>query len=74
MVNGQDYTYPKKTKRIVPSHYFSEFSEVMERLGLAIVKWYAQSINKYSLCFRSGVETIDAIATLIHTEAPMTAF
>ena len=38
-----------------------------------LVKFSAQSINPYSLGFRSGVETIYAIETLIHTAAPITA-
>ena len=46
----------------------------MERLVLARVKWSAQPINPYSLGFRSGVGTIDAIATLIHKAAPITTF
>ena len=40
---------------------------------IARVNWYAQPINPYSLGLRSGVGTIDAIATLIHTTAPITA-
>ena len=44
----------------------------MERLVLARVKWSAQPINPYSLGFRSGVGTIDAIATLVHRAAPIT--
>ena len=39
---------------------------------LTRVKWYAQLINPYSIGFRSGVGTIDALATLIYTAAPMT--
>ena len=39
---------------------------------LARVKWSAQAINPYSLGFRSGVGTIDAIATLLHKAAPIT--
>ena len=42
-------------------------------LVLGRVKWSAQPINPYSLGFRNGVGTIDAIATLIHTAAPITA-
>ena len=45
----------------------------MERLVLASVKCSAQPINPYSLGYRSGVGTIDAIATLIHMAAPITA-
>ena len=67
------YRSQRKTKRIVPSHYFRYFSKVMERLVLARVKWSAQPINTYSLGFRSVVGTIDALATLIYTAAPMTA-
>ena len=45
----------------------------MERLVLDRVKWSALPINTYSLCFRSGVGTIDVIVTLIHTAAQITA-
>ena len=38
----------------------------------ASVKWCAQPINPYYIGLRSGVGTIDAIATLIHTTAPIT--
>ena len=41
---------------------------------LARVKWSAQPINPYSLCFRSGVGTTEAIATLIHKAAPINTF
>ena len=41
---------------------------------LARVKWSAQPINPYYLGFRSGVGTIDAIATLLHKAAPITTF
>ena len=59
---------PKKDKTHRPISLLPAFSKVMERLVLARVKWSAQSINRYSLSFRSGVGTIDAIATLIHTQ------
>ena len=39
---------------------------------LARVKWSVQPINPYSLGFRSGVGTIDAIATLVNRAAPIT--
>ena len=73
MENGQDYTDPKERQNA--SSYFttSGASNVIERLVLARVKWSAQPINPYSLGFRSGVGTINAIATLIHTAAPITA-
>ena len=64
---------PKKDKTHRPISLLPAFSKVMERLVLARVKWSAQSINPYPPCFRSGVGTIDAIATLIHTAAPITS-
>ena len=64
---------PKKTTHH-PISLLTELSKVMERFGLARVKWSAQPINPYSLGFRSGVGTIDAIATLIHKAAPITNF
>ena len=71
MENGQDYTDPKERQRIVRSHYFRRFRKSW--LVLTRVNWYAQPINLYSLGFRSGVGTIDALATLIYMAAPMTA-
>ena len=72
MANGQDYTDPEdKTHR--PISLLPVFWKVMEQLVLVRVKWAAQPINPYSLGFRSGVGTIDAIATLIHTAALITA-
>ena len=62
----------KKDKTHRPISLLQAFSKVMERLVLARVKWSAQPINPYSLGFRRGVGTIDAIATLIHTAAPTT--
>ena len=59
-----------KTHR--PISLLPVISKVMERLVLARVKWSAQPINPYSLCFRSGVGTIDAITTLVHRAAPIT--
>ena len=41
---------------------------------LTRVKWSARPIKPYSLCFRSRVGTIDAIATLVHRAAPITTF
>ena len=64
---------PKKDKTHRPISLPPAFSKVMERLVLAKVKWLAQLINPYSLGFRSGVRTIDDIAILIHTAAPITA-
>ena len=64
---------PKKDKTHRPISLLPAFLKVMERLVLAIVKWSAEPINHYSLGFRRGVGTIDAIATLIHTAAPITA-
>ena len=63
---------PKKDKTHRPISLLPALSKVMERLVLTRVKWSAQPINPYSLCFRSGVGTIDAIATLIHKAAPIT--
>ena len=60
---------PKKDKTYRPISLLPALSKVMERLVQASVKW---SIYTYSLGFRSGVGTIDAIATLIHTAAPIT--
>ena len=65
--------FPKKDKTYRPISLLTAFSKVMEELVLARVKWAAQSINQYSLCFRSGVGTIDAIAALIHTATPINA-
>ena len=64
---------PKKDKPHRPISLVPDFSKVMERLVLARVKWSGQPINPYLLCFRSGIGTIDVIATLIHTAAPITA-
>ena len=66
---------PKKDQTHRPISLLPSFSKVMERLVLAMVKWSAKTINpySYSLGFRSGVGTIDAIATLIRTAAPITA-
>ena len=64
---------PKKDNTHRPISLHPAFSKVVERLVLARVKWSVQPINPYSLGFRSGVGTIDAIATLIHTAAPITA-
>ena len=61
---------PKKDKTHRPISLLPAFSKVMERLVLARVKRSAHLINPYSLSFRSGVGTIDAMATLIHTVAP----
>ena len=63
---------PKKDKTHRPISLLPVISKVMERLVLARVKWSAQPINPYSLGFRSGVGTIDAIATLVHRAAPIT--
>ena len=63
---------PKKDKTHRPILLLPVISKVMERLVLARVKWSAQPINPYSLGFRSGVGTIDAIATLLHRAAPIT--
>ena len=57
---------PKKDKTHRPISLLPAISKVMERLVLARVKWSAQPINPYSLGFRRGVGTIDAIATLVH--------
>ena len=57
---------PKKDKIHRPISLLPALSKVMERLVLTRVKWSAQPINPYSLGFRSGVGTIDAITTLIH--------
>ena len=65
---------PKKDKTHRPISLLPFISKVMERLVLARVKWSAQPINPYSLGFRSGVGTIDAIATLVHRAAPITTF
>ena len=64
---------PKKNKTHRPISLLPAFSKVMERLVLARVKWSVQPMNPYSLGFRSGGGTIDPIATLIHTAAPITA-
>ena len=63
---------PQKDKTHRPISLLPALSKVMERLVLARVKWSAQPINPYSLCFRSRVGTIDTIATLINTAAPIT--
>ena len=63
----------KKDKTHRPISLFPAFSKVMEQLVLARIKWCAHPINPYSLGFRSGVGTIDAIATLIHTADKITA-
>ena len=63
---------PKKDKTHRPISLLPVISKVVERLVLARVKWSAQPINPYSLGFRSGVGTIDAIATLVHRAAPIT--
>ena len=63
---------PKKDKTHRPISLLPVISKVMERLVLARVKWSAQPISPYSLGFRSGVGTIDAIATLVHRAAPIT--
>ena len=64
---------PKKDKTHRPISLLPAFSKVMDRLVLIRVKWSFQPINLYSLGFRSGVGTIDALTTLIYTTAPMTA-
>ena len=64
---------PKKDKTHSPISLLPVFSKVIERLVLTRVKWSAQPINPHSLGFRNGVGTIDALATLIYTAAPMTA-
>ena len=64
---------PKKDKTHRPISLLQAFSKVMGRLVLSRVKWSAQPINRYSLGLRNGVGTIDNIATLIHTAAPITA-
>ena len=71
--NGQDIPIPKKDKTHRTISLLPAFSKVMERLVPSRVKWSAQPINPYYLGFRSGVETIHAIATLTHTAAPITA-
>ena len=58
-----------KMAKIIPHH---PILLLPERLVVARVKWSAQPIDSYSLGFRSGVGTIDVIATLIHTAAPIT--
>ena len=63
---------PKTDKTHRPISLLPAISKVMERLVLARVKWSAQPINPYSLGFRSGIGTIDAIATLVHRAAPIT--
>ena len=63
---------PKKDKTHRPISLLPVISKVMERLVLARAKWSDQPINPYSLSFRSGVGTIDAIATLVHRAAPIT--
>ena len=63
---------PKKDKTNRPISLLPVISKVMERLVLARVKWSAQPINPYSLGFRSGIGTSDAIATLVRTAAPIT--
>ena len=69
MVNGQNYTNSKERR---PISLLPVISKVIEPLVLARIKWSAQPINPYSLGFRSGVGTIYAIATLLHTAAPIT--
>ena len=64
----------KKDKTHRPISLLPTLSKVIERLVLARVKWSAQPINPYSLGFRSGVGTNDAIATLLHNAAPITTF
>ena len=56
---------PKKGKMHRPISLPPAFSKVMERLVQARVKWSDKPFNPNSLGFRSGVVTIDAIATLI---------
>ena len=63
---------PKKDKTHRPISLLPVLSKV-KRLVLARVKWSAQPINPYSIGIRSRVGTIYAIATLIHTAAPITA-
>ena len=58
---------PKKGKTHRPISLLPAFSKVVERLVLARVNWSAQPINPYSLGFRSGVGTSEAIVTQIHT-------
>ena len=58
---------PKNDQTHRPISLLPVISKVMERLVLARVKWSAQPINPYSLGFRSGVWTSDAIATLVRT-------
>ena len=65
---------PNKDKTHRHILLFPVISKVMERLVLAKLKWSAQPINPYYLAFRSGVGTIDAIATLVHRAAPITTF
>ena len=64
---------PKKDKPHRPMSLLPGVSKDIERLVLTIVKWAVQSINPFSQGFRGGVGTIDHIATLIHTVAPITA-
>ena len=64
---------PKKDKTHRPISLLPAFLKVMGWLVLARVKWYAKPINPYSLGIRSRVGTIDAISTLIHMAAPITA-
>ena len=63
---------PKKDNTHRLTSLLPALSKVMERLVIARVKWSAQTINPYSLSFRGGVGTIESIATLIHTAAPIT--
>ena len=54
---------PKKEKTHRPISLLPALSKVMERFVLARVQWSSQPINQYALGFRSGVGTIDTIAT-----------
>ena len=72
MENGQDYNGPKEKKQRFLSHISTP--DFFESHGtISRVKWSVQLLNPYSLGFRSGDETIDAIATLIHMSALITA-
>ena len=69
MENGSQ----RQDKTHSPISLLPAFSKIIERLELTRVKWSAQRINPYSIVFRSGVGTIDALVTLTYTAAPMTA-
>ena len=63
---------PKKDKTHRSISLLPAFSKVIVRLVLTRIKWSAQPINPYYLCFRSRVGTMDALPTLIYTAGPMT--